>query len=79
MTERNLLVCPRCNGPMEPGIILDRGHYSVPTEATWVEGQPERSFWTGLKLKGKESYPVRSYRCEECGYLELYARPVSKE
>ena len=33
----------------------------------------------GLKTKGRESYPVRSYRCEKCGYLEFYAREAKPE
>jgi hypothetical protein len=35
--------------------------------------------WTGLKLKGHETFPVTSYRCEKCGYLEAYARPLEKQ
>jgi len=31
--------------------------------------------WTGLKTKDREVYPLTSYRCERCGYLELYALP----
>lgn len=70
----NDLKCPRCSGAMEIGLVVDRGHYSLPEVANWVEGMPERSLWSGLKTKGRESYPVRSYRCEACGYLEFYAK-----
>ncbi len=70
--------CPRCAGEMEPGTLLDRGHYSSPEVPEWVETSPDRSFWSGLKLKGLDKYPVRAYRCEKCGYLELYARPEPK-
>jgi dienelactone hydrolase len=38
-----------------------------------VEGRPEASIWTGLKIKGKRRIPVRTFRCEACGYLESYA------
>ena len=72
------LKCPRCNGAMEPGFVMDRAHYSVPTVASWVEGAPERSFWTGLKTRDRETFPVISYRCENCGYLEAYARVLEK-
>ena len=70
--------CPRCKGDMEDGFVADKAHYSVPETQKWVEGAPERSFWSGLKLKGKEVFSVRTYRCERCGYLESYAtEPVT--
>jgi hypothetical protein len=58
---------------MEPGFVADKGHYSVPDVQKWVEGRPERSFWSGLKLKDRDVLPVSTYRCERCGYLEFYA------
>ncbi|MBK9547531.1 MAG: hypothetical protein IPO52_00120 [Gemmatimonadetes bacterium] len=65
--------CPKCNGPMEEGFVLDKAHYGSPTTPEWLEGKPERSFWTGLKTKGHDRYHVMTYRCERCGYLESYA------
>jgi hypothetical protein len=58
---------------MELGIVLDKGHYNLPSASEWLEGQPETSFWSGLKMKGHQKFPVRSYRCPRCGYLESYA------
>ena len=66
--------CLRCHGPMEPGFVLDRGHHSTIRTQDWIEGEPEPSFWHGLKTKGKEKHTVRTFRCERCGYLESYAR-----
>jgi hypothetical protein len=63
---------------MEPGFVLDRGHHSAPGEQRWVEGEPERSFWQGLKTKGREIYAVTTFRCERCGYLESYASHPAK-
>ena len=71
------LACPRCRGPMDLGFLMDRGHYSTPGVAQWVEGIPVRSVWTGLKMKDREVYPLTSYRCERCGYLEFYALPAA--
>ena len=65
--------CLRCRGPMEPGFLLDRHHHSQAGTQQWIEGEPERSFWTGIKTRGKEKVPVRTFRCERCGYLEAYA------
>jgi len=57
---------------MEEGFLLDvtRGAYR---QATWVQGPPEPSLWTGLKVKGKVQRRVRTLRCPRCGYLESYA------
>jgi len=57
---------------MEPGYVIDEG-YGTRTVANWVAGEPERSIWTGLKLRGKSKVAVTSYRCRRCGYLESYA------
>ena len=64
--------CLRCSGTMEPGYIVDEGYGTYGT-GKWVEGAPERSIWTGLKLRGKAKKDVTTYRCRRCGYLESYA------
>ena len=66
------LSCPRCSRSMEPGYTLDEG-YGTRTVAKWVAGEPARSIWTGLKLRGKAQHDVVTYRCRRCGYLESYA------
>jgi hypothetical protein len=65
--------CSRCGRGMERGLIMDRGHAGKPTTPSWVEGQPEPSFFRGLKTKGKEQHEVVTFRCPGCGYLESYA------
>jgi predicted nucleic-acid-binding Zn-ribbon protein len=65
--------CPKCKGLMEAGFILDRGHYNTGTVNIWVEGEPVKSFWTGLKVNDKQQFQVRTFRCVNCGYLESYA------
>ena len=57
---------------MELGYVIDEGH-GTRTVANWVAGEPERSIWTGLKLKGKDKLGITTYRCRRCGYLESYA------
>ena len=73
MASRSLS-CPRCGGGMETGYVVDvmYGHGSAAVPK-WVAGEPQRSIWTGLKLRGKEQLPVTTYRCHRCGYLENYA------
>jgi hypothetical protein len=42
---------------------------SNPHSNTWVEGEVWR-----YVLYGGQSYPIATYRCPECGYLESYAK-----
>jgi len=59
---------------METGFILDKvdNHSGLKTPE-WLEGNPERAFWTGLKTKGRIRLNITTYRCERCGLLESYA------
>ena len=38
-----------------------------------LSGKPQKSFWTGLKVKGREVITCVAYRCKQCGLVELYA------
>lgn len=67
------LICPKCQGALEEGFTLDHSS-GESLAAEWVEGPPERSFWTGVKTRGKDRLPIQTFRCERCGYLESYAR-----
>lgn len=64
--------CPKCGGAMVAGFVVDKGH-GTSTVAAWVEGEPVRSIWTGLKLRGRTPVQIRSWRCRRCGFLESYA------
>jgi len=66
------LECVRCRTEMEDGFVPDLGEYGY-KQQIWYPGEPERSFWTGLKMKKEEVIPVRTRRCPRCGYLESYA------
>jgi|RhiMetdeSRZDD1v2_1073273.scaffolds.fasta_scaffold45104_5 predicted nucleic-acid-binding Zn-ribbon protein len=67
--------CPKCGGSIEQGFVADFTHgKSQSTQSEWVGGEPERSFWFGLKLKERTVLPIVAYRCGSCGYLEFYAR-----
>jgi len=65
------MTCPKCGSPMTTGFLLD--HKDHPRETEWIEGTPEKSFWSGLNLKNRRRFPVVADRCERCGFLELYA------
>jgi hypothetical protein len=65
--------CAKCGGRMHEGFIKDEGH-SATHPSKWVEGPPEKSFWMGLKTRGKKQVQVTTYRCDRCGYLESFAK-----
>jgi predicted nucleic-acid-binding Zn-ribbon protein len=66
-------LCSKCGNSMEAGFIVDHGHANSPQVETWVEGEPRKSFWSGLKISDRLQLPVTTYRCQTCGYLEAYA------
>ena len=68
-----MLECPKCKGQMEEGFMLDNTHGGY-LASRWIKGAPEKSIWTGIKLKNKEQRAVSTFRCASCGYLEFYAK-----
>ncbi|MDB4950621.1 MAG: hypothetical protein JWM27_3270 [Gemmatimonadetes bacterium] len=67
--------CPKCEGKMERGFMVDAAANSSYAPPRWAPGQPEKSFWTGLKVDLKTALPVVTLRCTRCGFLESYAAP----
>lgn len=69
--------CLRCHAALEPGYLLDVGQDLATVgrrhQARWVQGEPEPSFWTSLKLKDRTVLPVFADRCSQCGTIELRA------
>ena len=66
--------CPKCNGEMEQGFVLDMT-YGALSVSQWVRGAPEKSFWTQTKAPTASRIPIGTFRCANCGFLESYARP----
>jgi predicted nucleic-acid-binding Zn-ribbon protein len=66
--------CPKCNGSMSEGFIVDHGDYGAGHVATYQAGAPQKSFWTGLKQDKKAQFAITTFRCSRCGYLENYAK-----
>ncbi len=64
--------CPKCAGSMAEGFVVDTS-YGTMTVSGWVEGAPEKSMWTGLKLSGRARSDIVTWRCNRCGFLEQYA------
>ena len=64
--------CPKCGSGMVGGYVVDKTHGGAAV-ATWVEGEPRKSFWVGLKLGGSKPVEITTWRCRGCFYLESYA------
>jgi hypothetical protein len=69
--------CLKCGSETSKGFISERGeHHNF--IAQWVEGEPKNASLLGLQgvnvdIRGREIFPIRSLRCDRCGFLELYA------
>jgi len=59
---------------MTRGFLVQETASHTKTTAQWVEGEPVKSFWTGLTLKGRAKLAVETWRCGRCGFRESYAR-----
>ena len=64
--------CLKCGGVMHEGFVLDVGDYQVKQQQVWIEGEPEASFWSGLKTKNRAAFYVKAFRCRVCNFLEFY-------
>jgi predicted nucleic-acid-binding Zn-ribbon protein len=72
-TETQALKCPKCQGDLEQGFILDiqNSSGSIRAPADWVMATIKGGFLPGLKVKTRRK--MVAYRCTSCGYVELYA------
>ena len=68
--------CPKCNGGMMQGFIFDRADGGGRRVINWVEGAPQKAFWTTTSVPAEKCVPVGTFRCSMCGFLDSYARPV---
>lgn len=64
--------CVKCGGEMRQGFVVEVAR-SRAYPNTWIEGAPEEHYLRGLKMKGRDTYPISTFRCPACGYLESYA------
>jgi predicted nucleic-acid-binding Zn-ribbon protein len=67
------LKCPKCQAEMVQGFIPDYAQGAQKVVASWVEGQPKRSWFAGTKVPMEGGLPIAVFRCTGCGYLEFYA------
>jgi len=62
------VTCLVCGGALERGFVLDRGESNRRHVQEWWSGDPESSFWMGIK-KPEKRCKVDMCRCTKCGFL----------
>jgi ribosomal protein S14 len=63
--------CAQCGGSMQGGFLRDLKEHRA--ESTyWIAGPIERSFFLGVKVRGKPKGEVQALRCDACGRVDLY-------
>ena len=67
--------CPKCDGVMVQGFIFDRADGGQRRVINWVDGAPDKAFWTVTRVPEEKCVPVGTFRCSTCGFLESYAHP----
>jgi predicted Zn-ribbon and HTH transcriptional regulator len=66
--------CPKCKGEMVQGFVPDYFHGGgAALVGGWFAGQPKKSFWKTTKAPRAEGVPIGAFRCQKCGFLELYS------
>ena len=64
--------CTKCGGRMDEGFVgTTTSHGNAVTK--WLPGKPEKSIWTGIKIRKADQHPIEIWRCGRCGFLESYA------
>jgi len=70
--------CSKCGGLMVPGFVSDNT-VSFWSEKSRLISVSETSEGSTKQQNKKESmYPIITYRCSGCGYIEWYATPHLK-
>lgn len=70
-------ICSKCGGNMIKGFAADKSENYF-TKLSWVDGDPEHVSLLGIKGDNVKVFnrvrrDVRGLRCEQCGFLELFA------
>ncbi len=55
------------------GFIVDNGDGLLKLAAAWHPGEVVASFWCGVKVQHGKQRRITAYRCDQCGFVEMYA------
>ena len=72
--ETEAVACTRCGGKMEEGTLFYTGQYGEWRPMRWFKGGLEPPVLVLFEEDKQPIFNVRTYRCEECGRLESFAR-----
>ena len=67
------MLCSKCQGEMEQGFVPDYAHGGTRRIWHWHVGRPKKSFWMGTKEPWTPGIPIAAFRCQKCGFTELYS------
>jgi len=71
--SEEIVVCPKCKNKMIQGFVPNYFHNNMKI-TNWCEGIPNKSFLGGVDSQSDVNIPIGVFRCQNCGYLELYAK-----
>ena len=73
--------CSKCGGTMETGLIEDYYSPLDPHPSQWATKSQTEVRVLGLTLTKTPNvrFPVTTYRCSKCGFLESYALPKEEQ
>lgn len=67
--------CHKCGGNMQYGVVADDQGGGQANNRYWVSGEAAKALLEHKDLQlGADKVPISAFRCDRCGYLELYAR-----
>ena len=64
--------CFKCNGQMIGGFIADYADGDI-RYSRWYEGNPDSAMLSEIDPSSNVPWKIKGYRCQECGYVELFA------
>jgi hypothetical protein len=67
--------CPRCDQPLQGGFVLNNTGKGL-SVSEWIEGAPEKNFWTGIKTSGRRRIRMYAWRCPACAEVRFFAPEV---
>ncbi len=72
--ENNAPICPKCNGAMQDGFMVEyRQGTANPFITRWAAGPPVKRSWWRSNTPAENQIPIITFRCIRCGFLESYA------
>jgi predicted nucleic-acid-binding Zn-ribbon protein len=70
MTLLDTKTCPKCEGQMTYGRMRSK---EDATTHYWTALKEETIFGRRALVDDGKPFPARAYRCQQCGFVEVYA------